>query len=85
MDSVGFAGGIAPLLEKMRLLVAVRCGECGAAIGTAIGDTDQMLGGRLTINIISSICRAKHWMVARAINARARLCKRCANSSMAKR
>ena len=25
IDSVAFAGGVAPLLERMRLLVAVRC------------------------------------------------------------
>lgn len=55
MDSVGFAGGIAPLLEKMRLLVAVRCGEMWVPqLARQLATLDQMLGGRLTINIISS-------------------------------
>ena len=55
MDSVSFAGGIAPLLEKMRLLVAVRCGEMWVPqLARQLATLDQMLGGRLTINIISS-------------------------------
>ena len=55
MDSIGFAGGIAPLLEKMRLLVAVRCGEMWVPqLARQLATLDQMLGGRLTINIISS-------------------------------
>jgi len=55
MDSIGFAGGIAPLLEKMRLLVAVRCGEMWVPQSARqLATLDQMLGGRLTINIISS-------------------------------
>ena len=29
IDSVAFAGGIAPITAQIRLLVAVRCGECG--------------------------------------------------------
>ena len=55
MDSIGFAGGIAPLLEQMRLLVAVRCGEMWVPqLARQLATLDQMLGGRLTINIISS-------------------------------
>ncbi len=55
MDSISFAGGIAPLLEKMRLLVAVRCGEMWVPqLARQLATLDQMLGGRLTINIISS-------------------------------
>ena len=55
MDSIGFAGGIAPLLEKMRLLVAVRCGEMWVPqLARQLATLDQMLNGRLTINIISS-------------------------------
>ena len=55
MDSIAFAGGIAPLLEKMRLLVAVRCGEMWLPqLARQMATLDQMLGGRLTINIISS-------------------------------
>lgn len=55
MDSVAFAGGIAPLLEQMRLLVAVRCGEMWVPqLARQLATLDQMLNGRLTINIISS-------------------------------
>lgn len=55
MDSIAFAGGIAPLLEKMRLLVAIRCGEMWLPqLARQMATLDQMLGGRLTINIISS-------------------------------
>lgn len=55
MDSVAFAGGIAPMLDKMRLLLAIRCGEMWVPqLARQIATLDQMLGGRLTINIISS-------------------------------
>ncbi|CAI8396637.1 MAG: alkanesulfonate monooxygenase [Rhizobiales bacterium TMED143] len=55
MDSIAFAGGIAPLLEKMRLLVAVRCGEMWVPqLARQLATLDRMLNGRLTINIISS-------------------------------
>ena len=55
MDSIAFAGGIAPLLERMRLLVAVRCGEMWVPqLARQLATLDQMLGGRLTVNIISS-------------------------------
>tara|TARA_B110000971_G_scaffold194118_1_gene207574 strand:- start:1697 stop:2791 length:1095 start_codon:yes stop_codon:yes gene_type:complete len=55
MDSFAFAGGIAPLLEQMRLLVAVRCGEMWVPqLARQLATLDQMLNGRLTINIISS-------------------------------
>ena len=55
MDSIAFAGGIAPLLEKMRLLVAIRCGEMWLPqLARQMATLDQKLGGRLTINIISS-------------------------------
>ena len=53
MDSIGFAGGIAPLLEKMRLLVAVRCGEMWVPqLARQLATLDQMLGGRLTLSLI---------------------------------
>ena len=55
IDSVAFAGGIAPLLERMALLVAVRCGELWPPmLARQLATLDQMLAGRLTINIISS-------------------------------
>lgn len=55
IDSIAFAGGVAPLLEQIRLLVAVRCGELWVPqLARQLATIDQMLGGRLTINIISS-------------------------------
>ncbi len=55
IDSVAFAGGIAPLVEQIRLLVAVRCGELWVPqLARQLATLDQMLNGRLTINIISS-------------------------------
>lgn len=55
IDSVAFASAIAPLTAKIRLLVAVRCGEMfPPQLARQLATIDQMLGGRLTINIISS-------------------------------
>lgn len=55
IDSVAFAAAIAPLLRRMQLLVAVRVGEMWAPqLARQLATIDQMLGGRLTINIISS-------------------------------
>lgn len=55
MDSIAFAGGMAPLLERMRLLVAVRCGELWTPqLARQLATLDRMLDGRLTVNIISS-------------------------------
>lgn len=55
IDSVAFAGGVAPLTEQIRLLVAVRCGELWVPqLARQLATLDQMLDGRLSINIISS-------------------------------
>src|SRR6201994_1279764 len=55
IDSVAFAAGIAPLLRRMQLLVAVRMGEMWVPqLARQLATLDQMLGGRLTVNIISS-------------------------------
>lgn len=55
IDSIAFAGGVAPLLERIRLLVAVRCGELWVPqLARQLATLDHMLAGRLTINIISS-------------------------------
>ena len=55
IDSVAFAAGIAPALRRMQLLVAVRMGEMWPPqLARQLATIDQMLGGRLTINIISS-------------------------------
>jgi alkanesulfonate monooxygenase len=55
LDSIAFAAGIAPWLRRMQLLVAVRMGEMWPPqLARQLATIDQMLGGRLTINIISS-------------------------------
>jgi alkanesulfonate monooxygenase len=55
IDPVAFAGGVAALTERIRLLVAVRCGELWVPqLARQLATLDQMLGGRLTVNIISS-------------------------------
>lgn len=55
IDTLAFAGGVAPLLKRMRLLAAVRVGEVWPPqLARQLATIDQMLGGRLTINIISS-------------------------------
>jgi alkanesulfonate monooxygenase len=55
IDSVSFAAGIAPLLSRMQLLLAVRMGEMWPPqLARQLATIDQMLGGRLTVNIISS-------------------------------
>ena len=55
IDSVAFAGGIAPITEQIRVLVAVRCGELWVPqLARQLATLDQMLAGRLSINIISS-------------------------------
>jgi alkanesulfonate monooxygenase len=55
IDTVAFAAGVAPLLKRMRLLMAVRIGEMWPPqLARQIATIDRMLGGRLTINIISS-------------------------------
>lgn len=55
IDSVAFAGGVAPLTSRIRLLVAVRCGELWPPqLARQLATLDQMLGGRLTVNLISS-------------------------------
>ncbi len=55
IDGLAFAGGIAPQLTQSKLLVAVRCGEqWPPQLARQLATLDQMLGGRLTVNIISS-------------------------------
>jgi alkanesulfonate monooxygenase len=55
IDTLAFASAIAPMLKRMRLLVAIRCGEMWTPqLARQLATLDQMLGGRLTINIISS-------------------------------
>lgn len=55
IDSTAFAAGIAPHVEQISLLLAVRMGEMWLPqLARQLTTIDQMLGGRLTINIISS-------------------------------
>lgn len=55
IDSVAFAGGVTPDVEQMQLLLAVRMGEMWPPQSARqLATLDQMLQGRLTINIISS-------------------------------
>jgi len=55
IDTVAFASAMAPQLKRMRMLVAVRCGEVWPPqLVRQLATIDRMLGGRLTINIISS-------------------------------
>lgn len=55
IDGVAFAAGVAPLTSRIRLLVAVRCGEMfPPQLARQLSTLDRMLGGRLVVNIISS-------------------------------
>jgi alkanesulfonate monooxygenase len=55
IDAIAFAGGIAPFVKRIRLLVAIRCGEMWPPqLARQLATLDRMLAGRLTINIISS-------------------------------
>jgi alkanesulfonate monooxygenase len=55
IDTVAFAAGVAPLLRRMQLLVAVRMAELWPPqLARQLATIDEMLGGRLTVNIISS-------------------------------
>lgn len=55
IDTQMFAGAIAALTRRIRLLMAVRVGETWPPqLARQIATLDQILGGRLTVNIISS-------------------------------
>jgi len=55
IDPVAFAAGVAPLLRQVQPLVAVRLGELWVPqLARQLATLDQMLGGRLLVNIISS-------------------------------
>jgi len=55
IDAVSFASAVAPSLERIRLLVAVRCGEMWPPqLASQLATLDHLLDGRLTVNIISS-------------------------------
>ncbi len=55
VDTTIFAGAIAALTKSIRLLMAVRIGETWPPqLARQIATLDRILGGRLTVNIISS-------------------------------
>ena len=55
IDTMAFASAIAPMLRRMALLMAVRIGETWPPqLARQIATIDRLLGGRLTVNIISS-------------------------------
>ena len=55
IDTIAFAAAMAPFVDRMRMLVAVRCGEMWVPqLARQLATLDQMMGGRLTVNIISS-------------------------------
>jgi len=55
IDSTAFAAAIAPMLKRMKLLLAIRCGEMWPPqLARQLATINQMLGGRLNVNIISS-------------------------------
>ena len=55
IDTQMFAGAIAALTHRIRLLMAIRVGETWPPqLARQIATLDQILGGRLTVNIISS-------------------------------
>lgn len=55
IDSVAFAAGIAPLTRRIDLLLAVRVGEMNVPqLARQVATIDQLAGGRLLLNIISS-------------------------------
>ncbi|USI74921.1 LLM class flavin-dependent oxidoreductase [Sphingomonas morindae] len=55
IDTTAFAAAMAPLLRRLQLLMAVRVGELWPPqLARQIATIDQMLQGRLTVNIISS-------------------------------
>jgi alkanesulfonate monooxygenase len=55
IDATVFAAAIAPMLQRMKLLLALRMGETWLPqLARQIATLDRVLEGRLTINIISS-------------------------------
>ena len=55
IDTTAFAAAIAPMLRRMRLLMATRIGEMWPPqLARQIATIDRLAGGRLMVNIISS-------------------------------
>ena len=55
IDTLAFASAIAPSITSMKLLTAIRCGEVWVPqLARQLATINQILNGRLSINIISS-------------------------------
>jgi alkanesulfonate monooxygenase len=55
IDTLAFASAIAPSITTMKLLAAIRCGEVWVPqLARQLATINQILNGRLSINIISS-------------------------------
>lgn len=55
IDATAFAAALAPQVQRMKMLLAVRCGELWAPqLARQIASIEQMMPGRLNVNIISS-------------------------------
>ena len=55
IDTISFASSIAPLIQNMKLITAVRVGENWVPqLARQLGTLNQVLNGRLVVNIISS-------------------------------
>ena len=54
-DTLTFVAGMAPLATRMNFLAAIRCGEVQPImLARTVATLDQMLKGRLILNVISS-------------------------------
>ena len=78
IDNTAFAAAIAPLATHIRLLLAVRCGELVVPqLARQLATIDQILEGRLTINIISSEMPGESSTRSPDTGARPRSCTPC--------
>lgn len=54
-DTLSFVAAMAPQIQKMNMLAAIRCGEVQPAmLARTVATLDHILQGRLTLNVISS-------------------------------
>ena len=54
-DTLPFVSAVSPMIQKINILAAVRCGEIHPPmLARTLSTIDHILKGRLTINIISS-------------------------------
>jgi alkanesulfonate monooxygenase len=54
-DTLSFVAAMAPQLQQMSMLAAIRCGEVQPAmLARTVATLDHILKGRLTLNVISS-------------------------------